>query len=194
MVGRLGDSSDADQGMSGGRVGDILPDVLRPGLAVVFCGSAAGRRSAEARAYYAGPGNRFWEMLHRGGLTPVHLLPDQYASVLRYGIGLTDLAKAKSGSDAELNRRDYGVRELQQKMKQFAPGMLAFNGKRAASLFLQRPVQYGIQRECLEATRIYVLPSTSGAARRFWDEEPWLVLVEVIAQKDRDRPTELKGT
>lgn len=32
---------------------DILPDVLKPGLKVVFCGTAAGNRSATNGAYYA---------------------------------------------------------------------------------------------------------------------------------------------
>ena len=42
---------------------EVLPDILQPGLRVVFCGTAAGRASAKARAYYAGPGNSFWKTL-----------------------------------------------------------------------------------------------------------------------------------
>jgi len=49
---------------------DILPDVLKPGLKVVFCGTAAGNRSAKIKAYYAGRDNQFWAVLHRIGLTP----------------------------------------------------------------------------------------------------------------------------
>lgn len=37
----------------------VLPDLLRPGLRVVFCGTAAGAASALSGAYYAGRGNRF---------------------------------------------------------------------------------------------------------------------------------------
>ena len=47
--------------------GHILPDVLQPGLALVFCGTAAGKRSAAERAYYAHPGNMFWRALPAGG-------------------------------------------------------------------------------------------------------------------------------
>src|SRR3546814_13773735 len=50
----------------------VLPDVLAPGLRLVFCGSAAGRKSAELGAYYAGPGNKFWPTLYEIGLTPRH--------------------------------------------------------------------------------------------------------------------------
>jgi TDG/mug DNA glycosylase family protein len=37
-----------------------LPNVLGPGLDVVFCGTAAGDRSAAFGCYYAGPGNKFY--------------------------------------------------------------------------------------------------------------------------------------
>ena len=51
----------------------LLPDVLKPGLDVVFCGKAAGSRSAESGVYYAGNGNRFWKILHRTGMIPQEL-------------------------------------------------------------------------------------------------------------------------
>ena len=35
----------------------ILPDVLAPGLDIVFCGTAVGNVSAQRGVYYAGPGN-----------------------------------------------------------------------------------------------------------------------------------------
>ncbi len=37
----------------------VLPDLLAPGLALVFCGSAVGAVSARLGASYAGPGNKF---------------------------------------------------------------------------------------------------------------------------------------
>jgi hypothetical protein len=43
----------------------ILPDVLMPGLKLVFCGTAAGTVSARRGQYYAHPQNRFWEILYR---------------------------------------------------------------------------------------------------------------------------------
>ena len=53
----------------------VLPDVLAPGLRAVFCGTAAGTKSAIAGAYYAGPGNKFWPTLHAIGLTPRRFAP-----------------------------------------------------------------------------------------------------------------------
>jgi len=69
----------------------ILPDVMEVGLNVAFCGTAAGTKSAQAGAYYAGPGNAFWATLHRIGLTPRELRPTEYAELLDYGAGLTDI-------------------------------------------------------------------------------------------------------
>ncbi len=64
----------------------VLPDVLAPGLRVVFCGTAAGKRSAELGAYYSGAGNKFWPTLHRFGLTPIQIEPQNFKSLLEYGL------------------------------------------------------------------------------------------------------------
>lgn len=164
----------------------ILPDVLRPGLRVVFCGSAAGTVSARAGAYYAGPGNRFWIVLHEIGLTPCQLEPQQFREVLRYGIGLTDMAKYASGADSTLSTRDDDPAGLHDKLLAFAPQVIAFNGKRAAQVFFKHVyghgrVDYGLQREQInQVTAAFVLPSTSGAARRFWDVSYWKALMAYL--------------
>ena len=93
----------------------VLPDVLAPGLRVVFCGTAAGAVAARVGAPYAGPGNRFWWVLHEIGLTPRELRPQEFRELPRYGIGLTDVAKHASGSDTQPRacglRRGRGGRE-----------------------------------------------------------------------------------
>ena len=40
-----------------------LPDLLAPGLDLVFVGINPGERSAELGHYYANPGNGFWPAL-----------------------------------------------------------------------------------------------------------------------------------
>ena len=54
------------------------PDLLRPGLRIVFCGTAAGTVSAARGAYYAHPQNRFWSALHASGSTPRLLQPEEF--------------------------------------------------------------------------------------------------------------------
>lgn len=161
----------------------ILPDVLAPGLRVVFCGTAPGTASARAGAYYAGPGNRFWPTLHEIGLTPVLLRPAEFARLPEFGIGLTDISKTADGSDREVGRRGFDPVRLADAIAEAAPSRLAFNGKNAARGALGRPVDYGPQPERLGGATVWVLPSTSGAARRFWDIGPWRRLAAVIPVK-----------
>jgi TDG/mug DNA glycosylase family protein len=151
----------------------ILPDVLTPGLRVVFCGYAPGTASARAGAYYAGPGNRFWLTLHEVGLTPLLLRPAEFARLPEFGLGLTDVSKTASGSDREVGRRGVDPARLAAAIQTVSPTHLAFNGKNAARATLGRKVDYGLQPERIGGAAVWVLPSTSGAARGFWDVGSW---------------------
>jgi TDG/mug DNA glycosylase family protein len=159
---------------------DVLPDILRPGLRVVFCGTAPGTASARAKAYYAGPGNGFWKVLDETGLTPVQLAPAEFERLPQYGIGLTDICKVLHGSDQEVGTAEFDVAGLQARMATAEPTNLAFNGKNAARGALERDVGYGVQPEQLGGATVWVLPSTSGAARRFWSIEPWRALARAV--------------
>ena len=90
-------------------------------LDLVIVGTAAGRVSAELQLYYAGPGNRFWRILHEVGLTPIELQPDNYAKLLDYGIGLTDLAKGACGADINLKPADFDRMRLRSVIKTRSP-------------------------------------------------------------------------
>ena len=158
----------------------ILPDVLAPALRVVFCGTAAGSKSARASAYYAGPGNAFWRTLHEIGVTPRELKPGEYEELLRYGVGLTDLCKVSAGSDREVGTTGFDVDRLVATLDEFRPDCLAFNGKRAAEAALTRSVKYGPQPERLGPSRVFVLPSSSAAARRYWDARHWQELAAAL--------------
>lgn len=151
----------------------ILPDVLCHDLQVVFCGTAVGRASASAGAYYAGIGNRFWQTLYQIGLTPYCLSPLAYHTVTHYGIGLTDIVKSRFGNDADLSTSDFDAVSLWARLDAVRPRALAFNGKRAACAALGRPISAYGRQGIVNGMAIFVLPSTSGAARRFWDIGHW---------------------
>ena len=160
----------------------MLPDLLKPNLKVVFCGTAAGNRSATLQQYYAGQGNKFWCTLFDVGLTEERLSPNQYEKLLEYNIGLTDLVKNKSGMDSTLVHSDFGSELLLNKIKEFKPKILCFNGKRAAEEFLLKNVQYGRQSEIIENTKLYIVPSTSSAASGFWDIRYWERLAQLCKE------------
>jgi TDG/mug DNA glycosylase family protein len=152
---------------------EVLPDILRAGLGIVFCGTAAGSASARAGAYYAGPGNSFWSTLYTTGLTPIQLTPAEFERLPEFGIGLTDICKVLHGSDQEVGTVEFGISGLETRIAEAEPDNLAFNGKNAARATLERAVDYGLQPERIGGAAVWVLPSTSGAARGFWDIEPW---------------------
>ena len=159
----------------------MLEDLFTKDLRVVFCGTAAGTRSAQLQQYYAGRGNKFWKLLAQVGLTPKVLLPSEYRELLSFGIGLTDMVKGQSGGDADIDFKSAGRDELIDKIDRLTPKCLCFNGKRAAVVFLgQKIVEYGLQTDSVGATKIFVAPSTSGAANAFWDARRWQDLANLV--------------
>lgn len=157
-----------------------LPDVLEMGLALVICGTAAGTVSAARGQYYAGPGNKFWRTLHETRLTDRLLTPAEFRELPRYGIGLTDLEKEQSGADASLSFTDDSRRALRRKIERFAPRLLCFSSKRAAKEFFgTSQVHFGLQRQQIEGTLVFVAPSTSGLASRSWDIRVWQELARL---------------
>ena len=157
-----------------------LDDLLRPGLDLVVCGTAASSVSAQKGQYYAGPGNRFWAVLEETGLTPYLLRPSDFRSLLQYGIGLTDVVKNQAGMDIDIDFSGYGA-TLELRLRSFSPRFLCFNGKRAASEALGRKqVTYGMQSDEFGPTSLFVAPSTSAAARRWWDTRIWEELADYV--------------
>lgn len=158
----------------------MLPDVLQNDLKIVFCGTAAGDTSARLQMYYAGPGNKFWKVLYEIGLTPRILVPSEYVNLPQYGLGLTDLVKDASGMDIDIDFSNKGTESLRDKIIRFQPRVLCFNGKRAAQEYLSRSVSYGILPEQIGTTRLFVAPSTSGAANGFWNIKWWNELAKLV--------------
>ena len=167
------------------RTRTILPDVLAPGLRVVFCGTAPGTRSAREGAYYAHPGNYFWRTLFTTGMTPRQLAPREFRTVLQFGIGLTDVAKHHFGSDSELPRGAFDAKALRRKLAHCKPRIVAFTSKNAARAALglgPGAFPYGPQELHIAQSRVFVLPSPSGQARGFWKIDPWRELATAVAE------------
>lgn len=161
----------------------MLQDVLPKGLRLVICGTAASAKSASVGAYYAGPGNKFWSTLQSIGLTPRRLEPTEYRLASEYGIGFTDLVKDQSGNDDVIDFRRRGHERLHAAIVAAHPKILCFNGKRAAAEYLQvKQVAYGLNEATIDTTRLFVAPSTSGAASGSWDLSIWQELARLVVQ------------
>ena len=164
----------------------ILPDLLIHNLDIVFCGMAASKKSKQDKAYYAGPGNKFWKTLHTIRLTPKQLSPKDYEQLLTFNIGLTDICKTDYGNDNELDKSKYDANKLHLAVIKYKPLILCFNGKNAAKVYLnKKKVDYGIQHEKIGQTKLFVAPSTSGAASGFWDINQWKILPNYLHQRKK---------
>ena len=171
----------------------LVPDVLAPGLDLVFCGTAPSPVSYRERAYYANPGNSFWRTLHKVGVLPELFEPKRYAEVLRHGIGLTDLNKTEYGSDHELSPLAMDRDSLRAKLRRYKPAAVAFTSKNAGSLYFgAKTLLYGRQGEVIVDTlddavlsqiTYFVLSSPSGRARSWWNIQPWEEMAAFVAAR-----------
>ncbi len=146
-------------------VGRTIPDVIAPGLTVLFVGINPGLYSAAVGHHFARPGNRFWPALHGSGFTPRILGPEEDGFLLEWGLGITNLVERATVSAAELGPDELrnGARLLEEKVARFGPRWTAFVGIGAyATAFGRRGVVVGRQREAIAGSRIWVLPNTSG--------------------------------
>jgi TDG/mug DNA glycosylase family protein len=162
----------------------VLPERLKPGLRLVFCGTAAGRQSALQKAYYAHAQNKFWRTLHETGLTPRLFLPQEYPELWEQGIGLTDIAKFAFGMDHQLPKHSLGpkaARSLRRRIEEIAPRHLAFTSLNAGRAVFGKSAVAGEQKERWGETRIWILPSPSPLAANHWDIAPWAALARAVA-------------
>ena len=141
-----------------------LPDYLRPKMKLILVGFNPGERSARVGHYYAGRGNQFWPLLYDSGIVPEPLEYKDDKRVIEFGIGLTDLVKRPTRGIEEIERHEFaeGRVLLSQKLEQYTPRVVAFNGKLVYEKFAQRPCKLGLQKGPLYGAKVFVLPSTSG--------------------------------
>jgi double-stranded uracil-DNA glycosylase len=144
-----------------------LPDYLAPGLDIIFVGINPGEQSARAGHYYANPRNPFWLLLHRAGLTPRQLRPDEDHLLLTFGCGLTDIVKRPSRGLADLASAEFrrGRPVLEEKLLRYQPRIVCFNSKTGFVNFFGAGIfrRFGRQDVTIGASRVFVLPSTSPA-------------------------------
>ena len=143
----------------------LLPDVVAPGLRVLFSGINPGLVSAWTGHHFARPGNRFWPALHRSGFTPRQLRPDEQDELLDLGLGITNVAPRATARADELSAAevvDGGV-ILREKVLSLEPRWLAVVGVTAYRTAFDAPkARVGPQEAAIGGTRVWVLPNPSG--------------------------------
>jgi len=146
-------------------VGRTVPDLIAPGLRVLFCGINPGLYSGAVGHHFARPGNRFWKALHLAGFTDRQLSPFEEAALVPAGIGVTNLVARTTATAAELSAEEIreGARLLEDKVRRYRPGVVAFLGMLAYRTAFGRPqARIGPQPETMGSARRWLLPNPSG--------------------------------
>jgi len=163
-----------------------LPDLLGPGVRVLFVGYNPSLRAARLGRYYAGRNNRFWDLLAAGGLTPRKLSYEEGHLLPGLGIGITDLVKRPTRAAHDVTTAEFraGAQRVRRLVERVGPKVVAYNGKGVyllASGLQSAP--WGLQPTCLVAgVADYVVPSPSGLATiPFAEKARWFAgLREVV--------------
>src|SRR4051794_11392344 len=110
--------------------GKTVPDLIAPGLGVLFCGINPGLYSAAIGHHFGRPGNRFWPTLHAAGFIPRRLSPFEERDLLSFGCGITNFVDRATAAADELTNNELvrGARRLERKVLRFAPKVLAVLG------------------------------------------------------------------
>jgi TDG/mug DNA glycosylase family protein len=142
-----------------------VPDVISPGLRVLFCGINPGLYSGATGHHFARPGNRFWPTLYAAGFTARLLAPAEERELLQAGLGITNIVTRATATAAELSAHELrqGARRLQAKVRRYRPRYLAVLGISAYRSAFGRPdAVLGLQPETIGITVLWVLPNPSG--------------------------------
>jgi TDG/mug DNA glycosylase family protein len=165
-----------------------VPDILAPGVEIVFCGINPGRASAAAGAAFANPRNDFWRLLHDAGFTPRQLVPHEQLELLDHGYGLTNAARRTTRGSGDLRAADFeGTADrLEALANELQPLVIAFVGKAAyEGTFRERP-ELGLQTRRFPRTLLFVLPSTSpaNAAVPYDERLRWFIALRELLEPE----------
>ena len=142
-----------------------MPDLIAPGLKVLFCGINPSVYSAVVGYHFARPGNRFWPALYASGFTPRLLAPPEQDELLTLGLGITNVVERATVSADVLTGEELteGGRRLEAKVRRYRPRVLAVLGISAWRTAFGYPrACLGPRPETVGGARVWVLPNPSG--------------------------------
>lgn len=155
-------------------VDKTVPELIAPGLRVLFCGINPGLYSGATGHHFARPGNRFWPALHAAGFTQRLLSPSEEHELLQSGYGITNLVNRATATADELSREELieGGRRLEVTVRRYQPRCVAILGIGAYRRAFGRPkAGLGRQHETLADAVIWVLPNPSGLNAHYQSQD-----------------------
>jgi double-stranded uracil-DNA glycosylase len=145
--------------------GRTIPDLVAPGLRVLFAGINPSLYSAATGHHFARPGNRFWPALHKSGFTSRQLRPEEQPLLLGLRLGITNVVARATARADELDADELraGGQSLAALTASLGVSWLAILGVTAyrTAFGLQQAV-VGPQHGSLGGARVWILPNPSG--------------------------------
>jgi TDG/mug DNA glycosylase family protein len=164
-----------------------VPDVIAPGLRILFCGINPGLYTAAVGHHFARPGNRFWPALYAAGFTEHLLSPFDERELLKSSYGITNVVMRASAAADELSREELreGGKRLAAKVRRYRPRALAILGLGAYRVAWEQPKAIiGRQEETIGETIIWVLPNPSGLNAHYQAKELGRLFLELKSAVD----------
>jgi TDG/mug DNA glycosylase family protein len=151
--------------------GATVPDLIGPGLKLLFVGINPGLWTAATKTHFAHPGNRFYPALLRGGVIEREIdrgsgmSPEDRAHLIERGIGITNVVHRATARASELTTDELrvGGEALRAFVRDRAPVVVAIAGITAYRSAFHRPkAVMGRQPERFEGAELWIVPNPSG--------------------------------
>ncbi|MGI8456574.1 MAG: mismatch-specific DNA-glycosylase [Propionibacteriaceae bacterium] len=148
-----------------------VPDLIGPGVKLLFVGINPGLWTAATQTHFAHPGNRFYPALRRAGIIDRDLnrvdgfTDEDRAYVLERGLGNTNLVNRATARADELTADELrtGAERLRETVAAWRPVVVAIAGITAYRTAFGVPkATAGRQPVDLAGAQLWVVPNPSG--------------------------------
>ncbi len=148
-----------------------VPDLVGPGLKLLFVGINPGLWTAATGAHFARPGNRFYPALAAAGITDYRIdagdgMPEaDRRHLAARGVGITNLVPRASARADELSAAELreGAVRLAHRVAAWQPRVVAIAGVTAYRQAFGMPrATLGRQPEDITGAQLWVVPNPSG--------------------------------
>jgi TDG/mug DNA glycosylase family protein len=152
-------------------VGATVPDLIGPGVKLLFVGINPGLWTAATQTHFAHPGNRFYPALLEACIIDapidrgVGMTDADRRSLIERRIGITNIVHRATAKASDLTRDELraGGDQLRNFVRKHRPAVVAVAGITAyRSAFDVPNAAMGEQPESFEGSRLFVVPNPSG--------------------------------